>query len=139
MKVERAVIDTSILISAALSPLGKPSEVVDRLVEAGTLVFSSKTFDELASRLCRPKFERYLQASERRLFLEKLAAVAHWVEIAGNLKACRDPNDDMFLETAIAGRADALISGDQDLLVLDPFGSIRIVTASLALVMLTAT
>jgi len=136
MTVERAVVDTSILISAALSPLGKPSLVVDRLVESGAFIFSPATFDELASRLNQPRFDRCIQAFERRLFLEKLAAVAHWVEITGNLKACRDANDDMFLETALAGNAEVIITGDQDLLVMDPFGEIRIVTASVALDML---
>jgi len=133
MTVERAVIDTSILISAALSPLGKPAEVVDRLVKTGTLIFSPLTFDELVSRLSRPKFDRYIETSERQQYLEKLAAVAHWVEIAGTLKACRDANDDMFLETALAGSAEVIITGDQDLLVMDPFGEIRIVTAAVAL------
>jgi predicted nucleic acid-binding protein len=45
------------------------------------------------------------------------------------LKARRDPDDDKFLETAIAGEADCLVTGDGDLLVLDPFRGVRILTA----------
>jgi predicted nucleic acid-binding protein len=43
------------------------------------------------------------------------------------LKAPRDPDDGKFLETAIAGEADCLVTGDGDLLVLDPFRGLRIV------------
>lgn len=42
------------------------------------------------------------------------------------IKACRDPKDDKFLEAAVSGQATHLITGDADLLVLDPFQGIRI-------------
>jgi predicted nucleic acid-binding protein len=44
------------------------------------------------------------------------------------VRVCRDPNDDKFLEVAVNGRADTLITGDTDLLVLDPFERIPIIT-----------
>ena len=130
MKAERAVVDTSILISAALSAVGKPAAVVDHIVAHGALVFSQPTFEELATRLHRPKFDRYLQPADRQQFLDRLAAIAVWVQISGTLAVCRDPKDDMFLETAVVALADCIISGDQDLLVLDPFRGIPILTAS---------
>ncbi len=44
------------------------------------------------------------------------------------VKACRDPDDDFLLDLALAGRADYLLTGDEDLLSIDPFRSVRIVT-----------
>ena len=49
------------------------------------------------------------------------------VEPRIELKACRDPKDDKFLDVAVEGRADALVSGDQDLLILHPFQGIPII------------
>lgn len=87
----------------------------------GTLLLSSETFAELASRLFRPKFDRYVDRPARERFLAALASVGTWVEITGTLRLCRDPDDDKFLEVALLGRADCLITGDNDLLVHDPF------------------
>jgi predicted nucleic acid-binding protein len=44
------------------------------------------------------------------------------------IRACRDPRDDKFLEVAVNGRADAIVTGDQDLLVLNPFQGIPILS-----------
>jgi putative PIN family toxin of toxin-antitoxin system len=76
----------------------------------------------------RAKFDRYADNAIREQYLANLASVAEWVVIGGTLRACRDPHDDMFLETAIVGEADCLITGDDDLLTLDPFGSLRVVS-----------
>ena len=50
------------------------------------------------------------------------------VELSGTVRVCRDPDDDELLEIAVVGRADCLVTGDQDLLVLDPFQRIPILT-----------
>jgi uncharacterized protein len=76
----------------------------------------------------RPKFDRYVDDATRRRFLADLAGVADWVAVTGVVRACRDPEDDKFLETAINGEADCIVSGDADLLVLDPFEGVRILT-----------
>jgi predicted nucleic acid-binding protein len=49
------------------------------------------------------------------------------------IRACRDPDDDKFLEVAVNGKADALITGDTDLLVLDPLEGIPIITPAACL------
>ncbi len=94
----------------------------------GVLVFSDETFIELATRLMRPKFDRYVDEPLRQRFLSDLASVAEWVALAGTVHACRDPDDDRFLETAINGEAECIVTGDTDLLVLDPFQGLRILT-----------
>ena len=50
------------------------------------------------------------------------------VNITEHIAACRDPKDDKFLELAVSGRADLIVSGDQDMLALNPFRGIPIVT-----------
>jgi len=50
------------------------------------------------------------------------------VELSGNLRACRDPNDDMILECAVVSGAQVIITGDKDLLVLSPYRGTRILT-----------
>jgi putative PIN family toxin of toxin-antitoxin system len=62
------------------------------------------------------------------IFVAKLAGNAKRVEPEKHIEVCRDPKDDMFLEVAVAGKDTYIVSGDQDLLVLDPYENIRIVT-----------
>lgn len=129
MRAERCVVDTNVLISAVLQPSGRTGEVLDAIQAAGgTLLFSDGTFAELAARLAGPKFDRYVDQVVRRRFLSDLAAVAEWVEVTGAVRACRDPDDDKFLEAAVRGEADCIVTGDRDLLTLDPFEGVAIVT-----------
>lgn len=120
MRIKRAVVDTNVLISAALSPRSVPAQLVDYLLQHATLVFSRETFQELETRLWRPKFDRYLDIERRRLLLHDFSASAHWVELPEPPRPShsRDPDDDMFLHTAQHGNAEWLISGDGDLLEL---------------------
>jgi putative PIN family toxin of toxin-antitoxin system len=128
MKAERCVVDTNVLISALLQPSGRTAEVVEAIRAGGTLVLSDETFAELASRLMRSKFDRYVDRALRQRFLSDLASVAEWVTVTGGVAASRDPDDDKFLETAINGEADCIVTGDADLLTLDPFNGVRILT-----------
>ena len=129
MRAERAVLDTNILISAFLTP-GKPFHVLRWVLEYGVLIFSDATFDELSVRLRKPKFDRYVNQRRRDELLADLEAAAEWTSITGSLQACRDPDDDKFLETALAAHAGCIVTGDGDLLALDPFEGIGIVTAA---------
>jgi putative PIN family toxin of toxin-antitoxin system len=129
MRAERVVVDTNVLISALLQPSGRTTAVLDAIhAGRGALLLSDETFEELASRLRRPKFDRYVDEATRHRFVADLAGVAAWVAITGAVRACRDPDDDKFLETAINGDADVIVTGDSDLLALDPFEGVRILT-----------
>jgi len=120
MRVERAVVDTNVLISAALLPKSVPAQLVNGLLEHATLIFSRQTFNELESRLWQPKFDRYIDIDHRRRLLLHLAAVALWINlpVAPGSALSRDPDDDVFLYTALHGDAQWLVSGDKDLLEL---------------------
>ena len=124
------VIDTSILISAALSPHGKPRRVVEHVLRHDRIIFCEQTAWELSSRLLREKFSKWQSIENREQFISNTMKFAKFTSITGTLRACRDANDDMFLETALLGRADAIITGDKDLLVLHPFKDIPILTAA---------
>jgi len=127
------VIDTNVLISAALSASGAPARLVQLVLERGSLVFSQPTFDELKTRLYRPKFDRYISLELREDVLHDLSAAARWVEIGEPARYCRDRSDDMFIETALAARAGIVVSGDQDLLQAPPVEGLRILNPQQAL------
>lgn len=122
----RYVFDTNTLISAVLLEYSVPSRAFRRALKLGQVLLSPETLEELAEVLQREKFNRYVELSERDEFLEALVDRADWVEPLEEIHACRDPKDDKFLELAVDGRADCIVSGDDDLLVLNPFRGIEI-------------
>ena len=131
MKVDRAVVDTNVLISAALRVEGQPRRVLEVIHRYnGVLLFSDETCHELSSRLRRPKFDRYVSQSIRAVYLAQLMAVSEWVSITNAKLGCREPDDDKFLETALIGDADCIITGDGDLLEMSPFHGIAILSPS---------
>ncbi len=129
MRAERIVVDTNVLISAALKPRRTPRAVVDAIrPTSGVLLFSNETFQELHSRLLRPKFGRNVSQRVRLTYLVQLMGVSERTSITGAKLGCPDRDDDKFLETALAGEADCLITGDRDLLDMTPFRGIPILT-----------
>ena len=135
MKVERAVVvvDTNVLISAALVKNSTPALLLKRLLAEHRIVFSPATFAELETRLWRPKFDRYLTLEQRELLLHDLSAVADWVEPVDTPPFSRDANDDKFVHTALAAKAAWLISGDKDLLDLRRVQGVKLATPAQAL------
>jgi putative PIN family toxin of toxin-antitoxin system len=128
MARERVVLDTNVFISGVLSKTSTPARCVERAVEQGQLIASSATLRELAAKLLSSKFDRYVLRERRESLLLRLAPLVEIVEIIQEFHVCRDPNDDKFLDVAVNGRADVLVSGDADLLALHPFRGIAIVT-----------
>lgn len=128
MKSGRFVIDTNTLISRLLLPQSIPAQAVQKAVQNGDLLFSEATLGELNRVLGRKKFDRYLEKGDREKFLRLLHPLAILVEITHPVEACRDPKDDQFLEVAMNGGADAIITGDADLLCLHPFQQIPILS-----------
>jgi putative PIN family toxin of toxin-antitoxin system len=120
MKVERPVIDTNVWIAALISPTGTARQMVDAVLDRGIdILLSESTFGELASRLDRPKFDRYREPEFWNVFLSELVELALWHEDVGTATGIsRDADDDKFLALAVTGQADAIISGDADLLEL---------------------
>lgn len=129
------VIDTNVWLSAALTRTGTAAMLCRLLIERNFQpVFSTGTFDELSSRLFLPKFDRFLGIDSRRRFLVYASDNARWCEdTQAEGTWCRDPDDNKFIALALATRAEHLITGDVDLLCLDPLGELRILTPRQAL------
>jgi uncharacterized protein len=128
MKTERVVIDTNVLISAAIAEESVPAQARNHAVHHGQLIATDQTFAELVGRLLSPKFDRYVSRAAREMFLQRLQPITEFVRVIQTIRVCRDARDDMFLEAAVNGSADAIVTGDKDLLALHPFAGIRIVT-----------
>ncbi len=122
----RFVVDTNILLSQLLLPSSLPRKAFQKALSSGILLVSEDVLSELSDVLGRKKFDPYLSLEERQKFFRQLSLVVEVVNNVVPLKACRDPKDDKFLSLATSGQADFLLTGDKDLLVLDPFRKIRI-------------
>ena len=122
----RYVFDTNTLISAALFERGNPGKAFRHALTRGTVLLSPATFDEIDEVLARKKFDDYLSLDERAAFIEALVERSRFVAPTEEVQACRDPDDDKFLELAASENAACIVSGDADLLVLSPFRGIPI-------------
>ena len=104
-----------------------------RLLDRAQPLVSEDTLAELAATLSRSKFDPYVSREDRQQFFELFARVAEWVVISTTIRTCRDPRDDKFLELAVDGRADLIVTGDKDLLEISPFQGTAILTPAAAL------
>lgn len=131
--VKRVVIDTSTLISAVLRQQSIPRQAFLKAVSTATLCASPSTLAELELVLMREKFDRYLDQEMRQEFLKiyrnhvRLFPVSEAEEATLPLY-CRDPRDNKFLALALSCSADILISSDDDLLTLNPYQGIPVLT-----------
>jgi len=123
----RVVLDTNVLVSAALKQKSMPGMAALLVERRGGLLKSLATEQQLFEVVVRPYFDALIDP-DTRAWLKKLMGAAELVAITERIAACRDPTDDKFLELAINGRADLIVSGDGDLLALNPFRDIPIVT-----------
>jgi len=123
----RGVFDNNVLVSAALLG-GVPRKAFDKILDNGIVLVSVPVLLELADVLNREKFNKYVTHDERMRFMVSFLKVAELIEISETIIACRDPKDDKLLELAVCGNADFLVTGDKDLLILNPFRRIEIIT-----------
>ena|ERR1700761_257946 len=130
-KIKRFVLDTNTLISTfLLSPTTGTAQAYYQAKAKGKIIMSEETFQEFAGVFIRPKFDRYLELAKRLTIIEDLNYVVEVIKVKSVVTVCRDPKDNKFLELAIDAGADCIITGDQDLLVLNPFNNILILSAA---------
>lgn len=132
----RCVVDTNVFVSAALSESSWPGLVVKWLDKNSGLLKSVVTEQELFEVLKRPRIATKISPS----FIDNLHllfAVAESVRITERVAICRDAKDDKFLELALNGSANFIVTGDHDLLALHPFAGIPIVPPAIFIQMLT--
>lgn len=128
--LDRIFVDTNVFVSAIALPRSVPRQAVNRILDSDVLLFSKATITELVEVLCRPKFDHYVSPEDRAIFLGQLRTVAEFVPIIQLVRECRDPKDDKFLEVALSGRADVIVTGDVDLLRMHPWREISILAPS---------
>jgi uncharacterized protein len=122
------VIDVNVFISAFLFRNSKPREALDKAQDLGFVLLSNSIFLELVEVINRPKFNRYLSPERKQQLISDLTETSIFVQPNLVINECRDPKDNKYLELAIAGQAESIITGDQDLLILNPFRQIKIIT-----------
>ncbi|CAD5920818.1 putative protein MJ1680 [Planktothrix agardhii] len=124
----RFVVDTNVLISALLFKNSIPFRAIELAEKQGIILYSEATLNELEQVLNRKKFNKYLSLEDRQVFLLKFISTSELVSITEKIAVCRDEKDNKFLELAVSSNANVIVTGDLDLLVLNPFQAVEIVT-----------
>ena len=124
----RFIFDTNVIVSALLFNDSVPGQAFIRALNHGMILVSGALMGELSRVLGRDRFDRYVTREERDEFLESLIRESNLIEITEAVQVCRDPKDDQVLELAVNGNATYILTGDADLLVLNPFRGVEIVT-----------
>jgi len=125
----RAVIDTGIFVSALIRQKGTIGSILRALRDGRyTAIYSTDTLIEIIDVLGRDKFRVKYHIEP-----DDVLALIHLIRLRGELvipnqkvNACRDPKDNKFLEAALAGGADCIVSGDADLLDMESYEGISI-------------
>lgn len=121
------VFDTNVLISAAIKADSIPRYAINKAIETGELLYSQATFKELSLLFERPKIKKYTNNVYNMAFLKTILDTWSFVVITNAITECRDPKDNKFLELAVCGKANTIVTGDKDLLILYPFRDINII------------
>ena len=125
----RAVIDTGVLVAALIRPQGTTGEVLHALRDGRfSVVYSTDILVEIIDVLGRSalRIKYHLEPDDISVIINLVRLLGDLVVPDRKVEACRDPKDDKFLEAALAGHADCIVSGDSDLLELTPFENIPI-------------
>ena len=125
--LERFVSDTNVILSGLLFPRSTPRRALLR-VQSSQVLGSDATLLELVQVMGRPRFDRYLERGVRQQLVAEFMNSCVVIPIHYPIRACRDPKDDKSLEVAVHGRADAIVTGDADLLDLNRFQGVAIIT-----------
>lgn len=129
-KTNLFVINTNVLISAFILPGSAARKALNKARKEGFLIVSDESANELTEVLIRPKFDKYLSLDIRLEIIDDFISLACFIKPEITIAACRDAKDNKFLELAFSAKASCIISGDRDLLVLNPFQGIPIKTVA---------
>jgi len=126
----RVILDTNVLISAVLIKNSVSDITLRKAQNNCTILCSNSIFNEYTKKLLLPRFNKYASLIKRTNMLNDIEKEALFIDPEVEISECRDPKDNKFLELAIAANADCIVTGDKDLLVLNPFRGIKIVSPS---------
>ena len=132
--MKEIVIDTNVFVSALINSQGTPRKLLAKIASKKVgLVISSRLLLELVTAFSKPKLRALIPEGKISDLVSLVHESARVVKPAAPVTACRDPKDNAVLECALAGKVSAIVSGDNDLLVLNPFHSIPIIPPKKAL------
>ncbi len=126
---KKVLFDTSTLIGVMLKPRSLPAQVFYHAAKHGWLIASAETLNELMEVAQRDKLDRFRPREERLTVLAYYQSLVVVVPIVEEVADCRDEKDNKFLSAALAGEVNMLVSSDEDLLVLNPYRGIPVITA----------
>lgn len=124
----RIVIDTNVIASAIFFG-GRPRELLERLLERDFDAFITKEILEEYQDTIEYLCARY-PARRVSVPLTQIAAVCKMIEPKTHVRICRDPDDDKFINCALDSRSLYIVSGDKDLLSIEKYQDIEIVTVA---------
>ena len=130
MKNSLFVIDTNTLISSSLFRNSIPRKAERKANQTGKILASITTYNEFVEVFLRSKFDKYISRQTRLDILLEFKRLALFIEISETIIECRDPKDNKFLELAVSSGASCIITGDKDLLIMNTFRGISILSAS---------
>ncbi|MCW3109857.1 MAG: Nucleotide binding protein PINc [Segetibacter sp.] len=122
------VIDNNALISAVILKASVTAKAFNIAVSNFRIIYSFATLLEFQNVLFREKFDKYISYKDRIDFLNYFLIHFFEVQVTCSITACRDTKDNKFLELAVDGNAEYILTGDKDLLALHPFRNISIIT-----------
>lgn len=122
-RIDRLVIDTNVIVSAALVPFGASSRLFDQVLESKVILICAETIAELRAVLGYDRITMRLSHARIDALLALVTGAGERVAITGSRAVVADdPDDDKFIELAEVGRAHCLVTADGDLLRLRPVG-----------------
>ena len=126
MKNEKIILDTNLWISFLIS---KKFSDIDSLIDNKkiTLVFSEELITEFIDVVNRPKFEKYFSKKDIARILDLFDQYGQLTEVKSDINICRDKKDNFLLNLSIDSKADYLITGDNDLLILEKIKHTKII------------
>ncbi len=128
MAINHFVIDTNVLISAFVFKSKKPADVLKLSLSKGKVVISADLISEYKSTLLNEKFDPFISKQLRETELSLFIDCCDVIVPHEKITACRDADDNMCLELAVSANASCIVTGDKDLLDLNPFRGISIMT-----------
>lgn len=124
----RVVVDTNVWVSRLLLANSVAARAVDAALASSQVIVSEPLIEELADVLGREKFDRYVSLRDREEFLRRVLQVATTLPVLTEVADCRDPDDNRLLALALDSESDCILTGDQDLLTMNPWRGIEIIS-----------
>ncbi|MBK5192782.1 MAG: putative toxin-antitoxin system toxin component, PIN family [Flavobacteriaceae bacterium] len=127
MKSKRIILDTNLWISFLIS---KNFTEIDKLIQTKKvkLIFSDESLEEFIEVVKRPKFKKFFSKKDIEKLLDIFDQYAELIKVKSKIDICRDPKDNFLLNLAVDGKVDFLVTGDNDLLVIEKINTTQIIT-----------